>query len=642
MKVAKVILVLMCLAGSQVYALERVSTDWTSVPEKIKLDMEKWGDYSAVFLYNRIKSIYTGKGEIVQHTKVIHRRIRLLNEEAINGFNTLQIPYTKEFGISNFKARAIHADGTVTDIQKSDIEQASEGDMLLKLVAFENLQIGDDIEYYYEWEFPATIFSTVEFSTGLSTVQSYFEIEASPDIVLDLKSYNNVELYEDTTTAEGKHIVYAELRDLEEMEEELFSFPMRYSPRVEYSATLASQQDEDLSWDDFHPYKTTLNTPAYLKDRNLSKLIKEIPQAQDQEHLIYEADNYLKSEFEVVLNEVPGYRDIRTIMKSGKITGNEIGGLLAAIFTRKKIEFKMGYTTNRVEKEFDPDFLNSHNLQYLFFYFPKYKKYLLPSAPNLRYSFLPFQLTENKSILYDDKIDSKATVHYIPAKDSKLNAHNHNVKVSLWPSLDTVQIATTESLNGDSKSDALPALASIDKLQTKELMQDYVKSNEEDRLVDLNVENAEWSSFLYNKPVILKSKVNSTRILQPVAENEYLLNIGIVIGKQAELPRSSTKRKYDIDLSAPHSLVREIVLEVPPGYKVVNLSDLNMNKSLAIKGKEECYFRSSYTTDGNAVTVKIDEQYLTSHLPKSDYEAFREVINAAAEFNKLDLLISKQ
>ncbi len=637
------IILLISLCTIHTSAHNRVDVKWSTLPQKMDIDMDKWGDYSAVFLYNRIKSSYTKmNSKEVKHSKIIHRRIRLLNEEAVNSFNTLQIPYTDEYRVQGLKARTIHADGSYTDIDSADYENAQEGDMKLILIAFENLQIGDDIEYYYEWNFPSTIFSTVLMNTGLSTVQDYFEVEVDKGISIDLKGYNGVVVYEDTSLGDGTQILYTEMRDVEEVEEELFSFPLRHAPRLEYSVTLDDASGAPLDWDSYHPYETTLNTKMYLQDRGLKSLIKDIPVAQNTERQIFEIENYLKSSFESSQTEFAMYRDIKSILKSGVMSNNEVAGILAAILQKSQIDFKLGYTTNRTEKEFDSDFVNSNNLQYLFFYFPKLDKYLLPGARDLRFSFLPFPLTENNAILYSTSQKSGHSIHRIPAKDSDQNSHNHTVKVSILPDMQAATISTIESLNGDSKSDALPTFTKYKNKEATDFLKNYVRLDSEDEVAELKVKNAEWTSFLYAKPLIFESEVVSKYILQSVADEEYLLSIGTVIGKQAELPRTSNQRIYDIDMSAPHSLKRNITFDIPEGYKVVNLDDLNMDKTLHRGQRDECYFRSSYTKIGNKLMVEIDERYATSHLPKSDYETFREVINAAAEFNKLELLISKQ
>ncbi len=638
------LLVLLTLNMSSTLGQQRVNISWKARPESIDIDMSKWEDLSVLFVYNRVKSKYQKVNGKLKHTRYVHQRLRLLNEEALNSFNKLEIPYTDEYEVTNLHARSIHQDGTVTEILADDIHESNKGEVKVKLIAFENLAIGDDVEYYYEWNFPNTGFTAIDFNPGLAVHQFYFELETSKDIYLDLKPYNGIEVYEDTTTTDGTQILYAEINDIQEPnQEEQFAFPQRYAPRVEYYTALSETVKQPLSWDQFHPYKSSLYTPMYLEDRQLKKIISAIPSAASPEKRIFEIENYIKNTYKEgsAEEEIPGDRSIREVIQSQYLFPNELPSLIAAVLQAEGIDFKIGFTTNRMLKDLDTQFVNEFNQELLFYYFPEYDKYMMPLDRATRYSYLPFQLSENWAILYDTDTNKSYTTHYIPAKDSRKNAHNHVVTVSILSELDSVQISTEEALNDDSKSAALSALASFEPSQVQESLKYIVNPDETQNVLEVGVENADWSGFYTEKPLILKSKVNSTDMLQSVAPGEVLLNIGSVIGRQAELPRTSNERQHDIDMTAPHSLIREITLEVPAGYKVVNLDDLRMNKSLSLEGKEQCFFRSDYVLNGNTVTINIDERYLTSHLPKESYEGFREVINAAAEFNKLELLITK-
>jgi hypothetical protein len=53
-------------------------------------------------------------------------------------------------------------------------------------------------------------------------------------------------------------------------------------------------------------------------------------------------------------------------------------------------------------------------------------------------------------------------------------------------------------------------------------------------------------------------------------------------------------------------------------------------------------FKSDYTLEDNLVTVIIDEYYKKNTFPPSEYENYRKVINAAADFNKLILFIESK
>ena len=89
--------------------------------------------------------------------------------------------------------------------------------------------------------------------------------------------------------------------------------------------------------------------------------------------------------------------------------------------------------------------------------------------------------------------------------------------------------------------------------------------------------------------------------------------------------------------------LRTIRFEVPAGYTVRNLKDLNVDvKAGPDPAKPLFDFRSSYTQQGQTVVVTITENYRQLRWPKADFEAFRAVVNAAANFNKVVLVLDKK
>ena len=55
-------------------------------------------------------------------------------------------------------------------------------------------------------------------------------------------------------------------------------------------------------------------------------------------------------------------------------------------------------------------------------------------------------------------------------------------------------------------------------------------------------------------------------------------------------------------------------------------------------GDKIYYFTSSYETGGNLLTVKIEEVYKEIACPVENFEDYRKVINASADFNKVTLM----
>ena len=121
-----------------------------------------------------------------------------------------------------------------------------------------------------------------------------------------------------------------------------------------------------------------------------------------------------------------------------------------------------------------------------------------------------------------------------------------------------------------------------------------------------------------------------------------MLKIGEIIGQQVEMYQEK-ERKLPIEIEYPHVLDRTIKFEIPKGYQVKNLNDLNINISYNDdKGAESMSFVSSYTQEGNVVTIRVVENYKQTKYPITQINEFVKVINAAADFNKVVLVLEKK
>lgn len=53
-------------------------------------------------------------------------------------------------------------------------------------------------------------------------------------------------------------------------------------------------------------------------------------------------------------------------------------------------------------------------------------------------------------------------------------------------------------------------------------------------------------------------------------------------------------------------------------------------------------FVSGFTKEGNNVNIHVREEYRNLYYPVSQYEDFKKIINAAADFNKIVLVLEKK
>jgi hypothetical protein len=67
-----------------------------------------------------------------------------------------------------------------------------------------------------------------------------------------------------------------------------------------------------------------------------------------------------------------------------------------------------------------------------------------------------------------------------------------------------------------------------------------------------------------------------------------------------------------------------------------------MKVEMVRNGQVSCCFTSDYEVTGNQLVIYSTEYYSELTYPVEDFEDFRMVINAAADFNKKTILLSKK
>jgi hypothetical protein len=111
----------------------------------------------------------------------------------------------------------------------------------------------------------------------------------------------------------------------------------------------------------------------------------------------------------------------------------------------------------------------------------------------------------------------------------------------------------------------------------------------------------------------------------------------MVIGTQSELYQE-TQRVNPIEMQYPNQYNYTITVEIPEGYEAEGLESLRIFKKLDGANGPKCKFESDYSVEGNKIIITIEEFYKEFEIPLAEYERFREVINAASDFNKAAIL----
>jgi hypothetical protein len=102
------------------------------------------------------------------------------------------------------------------------------------------------------------------------------------------------------------------------------------------------------------------------------------------------------------------------------------------------------------------------------------------------------------------------------------------------------------------------------------------------------------------------------------------------------------ERMTDVENDFNRGYDREIRIRIPDGYRVRNPDDVKINVVYQDGDKEPFLFVSDYVMDKNEMVITIREYYKEIVAPVARYEDFRKVINAAADFNKVILVLEKK
>jgi len=319
--------------------------------------------------------------------------------------------------------------------------------------------------------------------------------------------------------------------------------------------------------------------------------------------------------------------------------------LYGALFKTAEIEHQLVLTTDRSNVKFDPDFQTWNYLVKYIFYFPKIDKYLAPEDPEFRLGMIPARLTHNYGLFIEpvqvgDFETGLGEVKFIPALDYDKNFDNIRVNLEFNPAMDRAKIEITREFGGYPGAFIQPYYRFLPDDKKKQVIEDYIKLSANDaEFSDLEIQNWEGNLSPLKDAFIIKSKIESASIFER-AGNRFLLKLGEVIGPQTELYQEK-ERLLDVENEFNRLYDRNIKVKIPPGYRIKNLEDLKMYVAHEKDGEPVFLFKSDYQVEGDVVNIQIDEYYKIIDRELEYFEEFRTVINAAADFNKVTLVLEK-
>ena len=337
-------------------------------------------------------------------------------------------------------------------------------------------------------------------------------------------------------------------------------------------------------------------------------------------------------------------QDLAKSISEKKISELNAIRLFVASFKIMAIGFEIALTTDRDQFRFDTKMPSYIYVNEYVMYFAEIDKYMSPLEFSSRLGFPNPYVFNNeglfiKEVSIGDISTASSKIKVLKPLDVKSSYHNYEVKADVNISSSTLQLDITQKLAGYSAYYLQPIYRFLNDEQKLESRKAYYLSEDISTIKNAQVLNTDEKDLFVN-PMIIKYSVEQNDYLE-AAGTKYFLKVGLLIGKQEELYQDEV-RINPAETGYPHYMNRELIINIPVGYKATNLNELVIKKVCNVGGAEAATFSSSYQVKDDKIIVTVYEDYKRVDYPLSVFNEFKEVINAAADFNKRTIVFEKQ
>jgi len=651
-KLLNLLLLTIFISTQSISQAEYLTYEWSDIDDNFTQSINTPIDKKIVKEKYIVEHIF--EGEEFWEYELVHKIIYVGTEKGVESNNKVYLPLTSSNQLIKTEARVYDENGIISTMNESDILEATdeESGVTYKYFALKGLTKNKHVEYYYILK-NGVAHDGVQYIVEDDTPKEKFEFDfyGPSHLLYAFKSYNGLQNFEQDTTVSDKNVWRLKLKDVE-------ALPILKEEIADaYKKSFVYKLDKNL-------YQGTSNIVSYNNAANIihkryfdveidRKTKKEIDKLSKKanitselsdEEKIRNIEEYIKKNIFINNNLRSFDTDIRETIKSG--TANK-GGLIKMFLTVLKyndIETQIVLTSQRQKSHFDADFETYNNLTHYLFYFPKLKLFLNPTDIESRLGLPTPSLTANYGLFVKElNIGSVKSgvgkVEYIPSNPASDSYNKMFFDVSFDDEMTKIKAHVIQELMGH-KSFIQPINHLINNEVRENMFEFITKSiNENVEVTNLKVENNK--SELYGiKPVTFDYNIE-TDLLLTKANDKILFNVGELIGPQVELYEQDLK-EYPVELDYRKEYIREIKITLPEGYKVVNSDDVIIKHELIIDDKVVMNFNSDFELDNNTLTIFANEIYDLITIPVENLEDYRKVINSAADFNKVVLILQKQ
>jgi hypothetical protein len=634
------------------------------------LAQESYIDWQVKPVLHNIKPAYTKESAVILEDQRVHeyrkdeknelsiyiyyrKLIKVNDDKGVEMYNKIYVYIPTNGEVLEIRARAVQPNGKVVDLPADKILDEEEEGKRYKKFAIEGLEKGSEIEYFVRIKKEISTFGLEVFQSAKTPFEKAdFTLIVPEYLVFAVKGYNGFKI-NNVKIVDKKRIITATEENIEALDDDKYAVTAPYHKNIQYKLSYNLDKDKSVrlyTWNElaknvYYNYNTFSEKELKAID-NFFKQIK-FPE-EGEESKIATIEEYIKTNINTDENSIGEDADkIERIVKT-KVAGNfGFIRLFIGILQKAGINHQIVFPSKRNSLSIDENFENYRLIDDMLLYFPGTGNFLDPVNASTRYPFVdPYYAGTRglflKGTTIGDFKTALASFDTIPLQSFEKSASNIYVKIVFNATMDSLMLHSKQTLLGYSAASYRPAYRFLPKDKQDDFTKDIIKSiANSDLISNIKTENTAMTDGSKNLPLNIIADISTAELIEK-AGNKILLKVGEVIGPQVELYQEK-KRQLPVLIQYPHVLDREIKFTIPAGYQVKNLQDVNFNVTdKSTEGHESMGFISSYSLNNSELVITIHEFYKSIFYPVSRFEEYRKVVNAAADFNKVVLVLEKK
>ncbi|WP_333696714.1 DUF3857 domain-containing protein [Flavobacterium sp.] len=606
-----------------------------------------------VILQKDIKIEFIATKNSASQYFLLHEKVWINSDDAIERNNRVYIPFRTDEKVITNKLRVILKNGKIIELNNKDIKEEVDEERGIKYnyYAVNGLEKGAIIEKLFLLEeIPELKGKTIKLQDEYPIVKASFELIFPEHLLFKYKSYNGLpEATFTESVVEGKSNVYLEANAIPGLpdDEKYANWDAKIMMfRYQLDANKISGARNLFNYKEFANavYENLYIELDKKNQKSIDDFCKTITKTSKTADQIWNIENKIKKT--IAYNRYfDGNKTLSDVLKTKQANELDLIRFYIAVFKHFNIETQTVFTTKRFTQIFDKDFETTEHLKNILLYFPEANQYLEPESIEYRTPLFNFNYGENYGLFIKEKEFGGAKMgigelNFIQIPSAEITHDIMNITVDFTKDINNPLIHTNIQYGGYSALNFQTIKDFVPEDRYKEILKDISKNyTSESDYKTLKTEN-DGTDFVGKKPFVLDLTFEGKDLIQKAGDN-ILFKIGETIGKQMEFYQED-KRVLPIEIYYPHYYTRVIKIILPDNYTIKNLSDFNMNKSTDVDGKKVALFESSFQQKEREITVNNIEYYQIIHYPLNVFESYKEVINAAADFNKITIILTKK